>query len=200
VGRDGSTLALDGQVDRFDRDCVAHEPLRFRPDQDLARVGVLLEARRDVDGVARCERLALADHHFARVDTDAHLELERCDGLAHLDRRAHGPQRIVLVRGGDAEHRHHRVADELLDRAPVAFEHLTQRGVVALHRRPVGLRIEALAERRRSGEVAEEDGDRLAQLPGACLRLQRGPAGAAEPESFPILLPAIGADGHGIRA
>ena len=40
--------------------------------------------------------------------------------VAHLDRRAAGAKRVVLVQHGHAEHRHHRVADELLDRATVA--------------------------------------------------------------------------------
>ena len=41
---------------------------------------------------------------------------------AHLDRRPHRSQGIVLVDLGHAEDRHHRVADELLDRAAVAFD------------------------------------------------------------------------------
>ena len=46
-----------------------------------------------------------------------------------LDRRADGTQRIVLVDERDPERGHHRIADELLDRAAVAFEHLA-RGLV----------------------------------------------------------------------
>ena len=42
--------------------------------------------------------------------------------VAQLGRCPHGPQRVVLVQDGNAEHRHHRVADELLDRPPVTFD------------------------------------------------------------------------------
>ena len=42
--------------------------------------------------------------------------------VADRERRADGALGIVLVRDRRAEERHHRVADELLDRAAVALE------------------------------------------------------------------------------
>ena len=42
--------------------------------------------------------------------------------VAHLDRRAAGAQRVVLVHLRDAEHGHDRVADELLDRPAVRLD------------------------------------------------------------------------------
>jgi hypothetical protein len=62
---------------------------------------------------------------------------------------------------GNAEHRHHGVADELLYRAAVAFDHRAHLGEIALDDLAEGLRVELLAEGGRAGYVAEEDGDRL---------------------------------------
>ncbi len=42
--------------------------------------------------------------------------------VADRERRADGALGVVLVRGRRAEEGHHRVADELLDRAAVALE------------------------------------------------------------------------------
>ena len=53
------------------------------------------------------------------------------DGIAHLDRRPHRAQRVVLVDVRQPEDRHRRVADELLDRAAVALEDRAQLRVVA---------------------------------------------------------------------
>ena len=72
-----------------------------------------------------------AGHHRAGVDADVQRHrrgrgapptaaLSRVDALHHLLRRFERAQRIVLVRARRAEHRHHRVADELLDEAVVA--------------------------------------------------------------------------------
>ena len=57
---------------------------------------------------------------LAGVDADPQLELR--DGVAQLERCARRAQRVVLVHLRDPEHRHHRVADELLDARAVAFE------------------------------------------------------------------------------
>ncbi len=47
------------------------------------------------------------------------LLVARSDRLDDLRRGAHGPEGVVLVQAGDAEDRHHGVADVLLDRPAV---------------------------------------------------------------------------------
>ena len=46
--------------------------------------------------------------------------VEDDEASAHLVGRAHRPERVVLVGDRDTEDRHHRIADELLDRSAVA--------------------------------------------------------------------------------
>ena len=171
-------------------------------DQDLARRRRLLEPGGDVDGIARDERLALAGHDLARVharaerERDGQLLAERRQPLADLRHRPHRPQRVVLVRDRDAEHRHRRVADELLHRAAVPLHDQPDLLEVAAHRAPHRLGIEPLAERRRPGHVAEDDRHRLAHLPRRGGRGERRPAAAAEPEPVGALLATGGARGH----
>jgi hypothetical protein len=50
------------------------------------------------------------------------VDVELGQRVAHLGRRTHGPQRVVLVRDRHAEHRHHRVADELLHATAVPLD------------------------------------------------------------------------------
>ena len=89
----------------------------------------------------------------------------RCgEPFAHLDAARHGPQRVVLVEQGDPEHRHHGVADVLLDGSAVTLDRAAHRVEVARLHVAQRLGIEALAERRRAGHVAEHDRDRLADL------------------------------------
>ena len=52
----------------------------------------------------------------------ADLVAERRDGVDQLQRRPDGALGVVLVRDRRAPHRHHRVADELLDRPAVAAD------------------------------------------------------------------------------
>ena len=63
------------------------------------------------------------------------------------------------MRAPQAEDGHHRVADELLDRAAVRrYDFLGDR-VVARQQRAQVLRIQALAQRGRARYVGEENGD-----------------------------------------
>ena len=128
--------SLDDPVgDRLRHDGVAHEVMGRVADQDLARRGGLLETLGDVHDLARDEQVTLqvvTRDHLAAVDADAALEadapgllellIERRERRAHLERGPHGAERIVLVDDGNAENREHGVADELLDRAAVAFD------------------------------------------------------------------------------
>ncbi len=78
VGTERYSLPLQSQrLDGLDFDGVACEPMRPLADQDVARVGRLLEPGGDVDGVARCEPLAgrgLAGDDLTGVHPDPHLE------------------------------------------------------------------------------------------------------------------------------
>ena len=53
-----------------------------------------------------------------------------CARVAQLDRRANRTERVVLAHGRHAEDRHHRVADELLDRAAVPLDRRARDGEV----------------------------------------------------------------------
>ena len=50
------------------------------------------------------------------------LGIQADQGLAEVGRRPRGAERVVLVHLRHAEDGHRRVADELLDRAAVAFD------------------------------------------------------------------------------
>ncbi len=100
------------------------------------------------------------------ADTPGLLEIliERRERLSHLDCGAHGPQRIVLAHDRDAEHRHHGVADELLDQPAVAFDHGLHLLEVAQQEMPERLGVELPAHPGRIHQIGEEDRDRLAHL------------------------------------
>ena len=86
------------------------------------------------------------------------------DPVADGERRSHCALGVVLVRDRGAEHRHHRVADELLHRAAEALELVAQPRVVRPEQRAHLLGIHALRARGEADEVGEEDGDDLALL------------------------------------
>ncbi len=50
------------------------------------------------------------------------LKAELRQRVAHLRRRPHGAQRLVLMEHRYAEHGHHRISDELLHRPAVALD------------------------------------------------------------------------------
>ena len=64
------------------------------------------------------------------------LVVQGREAVAHLERGSQRPQRIVLVQDGSPEDGHHGVADELLDRAAMAFERCPHLVVVARHHAP----------------------------------------------------------------
>ena len=171
VGLHRLGLSLGGERrDRLRPHRATDEPKRPLPEQHLARAGVLLQPRGDVDRVAGDERLAargVAGHHLAGVDADPQcdrvsdppLELlveHRETGL-HLQRRTARSQSVVLVRLGHAEDGEHRIADELLHRAPVPLERTAHLVEVREHQAANRLGIDQLAERRGSREIAEHE-------------------------------------------
>src|SRR5205814_596174 len=114
---DRTALSLDLEgVERLGLDRAADELERRLPDQDLVRLGGLLEPCGDVDRVAGGEPLLGAGHDLAGVDADPSLNAELREGCQHLYRRPACSERIVLVRLWHAKYGHHRVADELLYR------------------------------------------------------------------------------------
>ena len=70
--------------------------------------------------------------------------------MLHRDCRAHGPESIVLVDARDAEHGHHAVAEELLDRAAMLLDRLAHLLEVGRHDLAQRLGVDRLAQRGRS--------------------------------------------------
>ena len=162
-------------------------------DEDLARAGRLLEPRRGVHRIAGDERTSaarVADNADAGVHADAHdqphpphlleLDVQRFDAGDEVERSSACAVGIVLVGDGDAEDAHDGVADELLDRPPVAVQGLLAGCVVAKLDAPERLGIQSLAERRRAHEVAEEQADELSELGRLGGGLEARPALRAE--------------------
>jgi hypothetical protein len=76
------------------------------------------------------------------------------------------------VDGRHAEDGHHRVADELLDRAAVALDDCLHALEVPSKQRPHRLGISRLTERRRSDDVAKENRDDLPMHTAIIARLR----------------------------
>ena len=97
------------------------------PTSTVPGSAVALDPRRGVDEVARDHALPLGterDRDLAGQDAGPGGErgIELGDGGDEVERRAHRTLGVVLVRDGRAPDGHHRVADELLDRAAVPFD------------------------------------------------------------------------------
>jgi hypothetical protein len=82
---------------------------------------------------------------------------EHVDGGRQLERGPNGALDVVLLRDRRSPHRHHGVADELLDRAPVPADHLAARVEVAREQVPNLLGVSGLGERSEPDEVGEQD-------------------------------------------
>ena len=137
----------------------------------------LLEPLGDGDDLAGDEQVSLrvvAGDHLAGVDADAvgqadapaglEVAIENGERVAHLDRRPHRAQRVVLVHGRHAEHGHDRVADVLLDDPAMPSDDGAHLAEVAPEQVAQRLRVEREAEPRRVDEVGEQDRDGLAHV------------------------------------
>jgi hypothetical protein len=112
----------------------------------------LAELRPCVDGHER----------LARVHSHANLELAVLgDPVTDRERRAHRALWVVLVRDRRAEHRHDRIADELLHCAAALLELRPQALVVRTQDRFDVFWVERLGARGEADEVGEEDRDDL---------------------------------------
>ena len=185
--------------------------VRLLRDRDPVHRRRPLQAGSRVDDVARDDPLALLgagakrDDRLAGVDADAHLEGERgsavvqlLDRLEDAEAGANGALGVVLVRDRRAEDGHHRVPDELLDRAAVALDLLPQARVVRADARADVLGVGGFRGRGEADEVAEEHGHDLALLLHRSCRLrgQRGRTERAERELAGELLTARRAGRH----
>src|SRR5206468_11487382 len=85
---------LDGAADgnrirRLGDDDAVREAQHAGADQDAALGRRLLEARSEIDGLARRERrVCILDHDLARLDADPDAEAHLLDGGHDLERRA----------------------------------------------------------------------------------------------------------------
>ena len=121
-----------------------------------------------------CSGRALQGHDgLARVDPHPDLKLERRLPLVQLRDRLQDPKPrpdralgIVLVSDRRTEHRHHRIADELLDRPSVALELAAETRVIRADASAHILRISGLRRRREPDQVTEQHRHHLPLLEG----------------------------------
>ena len=168
--RDRLGLAFEGQRShRLGGHGMSDKSMGLLADQDLAVLGHLLQACGSVHDVTGGESLVgcrIASHDFAGVDPGADGELDSptagkiavqgLEGGSHVERSPHGAQRVVLVELGDAEDRHHRVPNELLDCSLMPFNRDAHRVEVPLHDLSQGFGIKPFAHLRRTCDVREE--------------------------------------------
>ena len=187
--RDGARERLDGP-----EGALAH--------QDLARLSGLLQARGQVDRLAGDQEVAAgarAGDDEAGVDPDPQVHAhvaplgQAGQARAHHDRRPHRPLGVVLVRGRHPEHRHHGVADELLDGAAVGLGRARELVVEIAQEAAQRLGVHAGRKLRRSGQIGEEDGGELAL--GRVADSQRAAAAGAEASAVGSDCAAVGATG-----
>ena len=137
-------------------DDARREPRSRRPDQDLAGIGGLLQARGDVDRLPGGERrVAVLDHDLTGLDPDPDGKL----AVARLDDRHRGADRalrVVLVGDGYTEDREHGVPGELLDLPAVRVDVLLDPFEEACHPPACDLRVVGGDERRRVHQVDEQ--------------------------------------------
>ena len=131
-------------------------------------------------------------HGRARGKVERMLAVQLVDALEHAQARANRALGIVTVRNGRPEDGHHRIADELLQHAPVVLDPALRLRVVELKRFVHVFGIGLRCARGGTDQVDEEDGNELALLARRA-RLQRRPATAAEAGPLGILLTAVGA-------
>ena len=190
-------------------DCGLGRASRHVADEDRSRGGERLNARGGVHEIAGHETLAFrahGDRRFAGDDSRARLQpgraglaLQRGDRLDQLEGGANGALGVVFSCDRCAPEGHHRVADELLDRASVAVDHLTRAVEVARQQLARLLGIPVLGVRGEAHEVGEEDGDEaplrdgrpgVRSRDGRSSRLERATAVAAEEIARVVRAPA----------
>ncbi len=132
----------------------------------------LFEARRHIHGVADRGEVRppigadVAHHDRAGVDADAHADLVAVwvelavallDGPHDVHRRGHRCHGVILHRNGRAEVGHHRVADELVERAAAREDAVADQLEDLVQERHDVAGFEALREAREAADVREQD-------------------------------------------
>ncbi len=143
------------------RDRRLGRTLRRLADEHRPRLGRRLDARGGVDEIARDHALPLRAEGDGRLaGQHAGTRLEPRVELGHrgdeVERGAHCPLGVVLLRDRRPPHRHDGVADELLDRAAVALDQRSRRLEVARQQLARLLRVAALGRGREPDEVREQ--------------------------------------------
>ena len=188
----------------FDLDSVLHQSVRRCRDQDLIRLGALFESGGDVHRITGCDLPStdrVADHHLSgvhagpraqpRARQEIRVVVQRIERLADVDRGADGTERVVFTQPWDPEDRDHSVADELLYRPAVSFDHAPRSVEVAPKQRLQSLRVEPLAELGRAHDVGEQDRDGPTGA-GAELGRERRSTAVAEPRTLSVPVSAGG--------
>ena len=165
---DGRGPALDRVLaSRFERDRARRRPLRALADQDRPGGGRRLQPAGGVDEVPGDHPLVRRperDRGLARQDAGAggHPGPQRGHGVDELQSRPDRALSVVLVRDRRAPDGHDRVADELLDRAPVPPDHVAGEVEVARQQLAGRLCVQTLGQRREPDQVREQDRDQPA--------------------------------------
>ena len=144
-----------------------------------------VDRRSDRDEPHAASLVERADHHLAGVDAHAHVQgdpvaalhvgVEHLEVAHHRQGRAHRTVGVVLVGAAQAVHRHHRVADELLDDAALVLDRPLPAGEVGADDLAGVLGVELPREHGEVDEIGEDDGDEPALL--GAWRLELRPAG-----------------------
>ncbi len=114
--------------------------------------------------------------------------------VLHLQRGAGRPQGVVLVKDGQAEDGHHRIADEFLHGPAVVLEDRPDGVEVARHHGPQRLGARAAAVLHGGPGVREDQRHGLAPLRRGRGEVQRGAARPAAAEVGEVLLAAVRAE------
>ncbi len=159
----------------------ARQPPGLLTDEHPARSAPGLDPCCGVDGITDHVRVVSGNHDLAGVDPDSQTHLDAMaipnpvgdldEAALELQTGAYGSIGVVLRHVGDAEARHHAVADELDDRSAVPLDDVSTELVVGGQLAPRRLGVDNLTERGRADEVGEYDRHRPPN--GAVLRGDR---------------------------
>src|SRR5882762_2421987 len=139
VDCDSARPSIDRQPVEFARmDAIAGKAARFLADDDFGAVFLVgaFKPARDIYGITDHRviepefRSDIADQHVAGINADTHPERppavvfqsRRPQGALAGERRPAGVDSVIGVSRGRAPERHHRIADELIDRAAMAAD------------------------------------------------------------------------------
>ena len=170
----GLPLGLDGTVSRVTDHVTGRTMSRAADDQTPGRSS-RLQARRGVDDIACRERATVVRcierdervagvHRRARGEIETVLAIQLVNAFENTQARADRALGVVSVRDRRAEHRHDRVADELLEHAAVLFDPLLRARVVELQGVAYVLGISLVGPRGEADEIHEQDRDQLPLL------------------------------------